>query len=192
VAGAGTEILGGGQAMGLFDRATAALSAVGTAWILVLMVLINVDVFGRFLFNTPIAGVPEIVELSIVGIVFLQIGHTLRTGRFIRSDAMIAQLLARRPRFGHLLQAFHHLVGGVLLGIIFYFEYPKFVLAWTNSEYSGAFGVFTIPTWPIKLIILIGSFCACVQFLKCAASDLRIVGGGSPDRPNAGRELSDL
>jgi len=192
VAEAGTEPHAGGSATELFDRATAALSAVGTAWILVLMVLINADVFGRFLFNSPIAGVPEIVELSIVGIVFLQIGHTLRMGRFIRSDAMMAPLIVRRPRIGHLLQAFHHLVGGVLLGIIFYFEYPKFILAWTNNEYSGAFGVFTAPTWPIKLIILIGCFCACAQFLKCVVSDLRIVGGASPDLPQPAKEIPDL
>ena len=51
------------------------------AWIFVLMVVINVDVIGRTLFTKPLPGVPELVRLSIVAIVFLQIGSTLRAGR---------------------------------------------------------------------------------------------------------------
>ena len=67
-----------------FHRLSSALNVLGSIWILAVMVLINVDVFGRALFNDPVAGVPEMVQLSIVGIVFLQITHTLRMRRFIR------------------------------------------------------------------------------------------------------------
>ena len=41
-----------------FDALISALNAVGTVWIFVIMILINADVFARFLFNHPINGVP--------------------------------------------------------------------------------------------------------------------------------------
>ena len=44
-------------------------NVVATTWILLLMVLIVADVVGRNAFLSPIAGVPEMVKYSIVGIV---------------------------------------------------------------------------------------------------------------------------
>ena len=53
------------------------MNSIGTAWVFVLLVIINLDIGGRALFNHPVRGVPEIVALSIVACVFLQIAHTL-------------------------------------------------------------------------------------------------------------------
>ena len=119
----------------LFGLIAAGANGVGTVGIVALMVLINADVFGRFLFNSPIAGVPEMVSLSIVGIVFLQVGHTLRTGRFIRSDMALGRLLAARPRAGRALQALHHATGAVLSGILLYFSARSFLDIWRNGDY---------------------------------------------------------
>ncbi|MCW1931752.1 hypothetical protein [Pararhodobacter zhoushanensis] len=59
---------------------TAVLNAVGTVWIVALMLLIVSDIAMRNIANAPIAGVPEMVSFSIVGIVFLQLSHALRAG----------------------------------------------------------------------------------------------------------------
>ncbi len=56
------------------------LNSIGSVWIFVLTLLINADAFGRKLFHSPIDGVNEIVELSIVGIVFLQLGMLRERG----------------------------------------------------------------------------------------------------------------
>ncbi|MBT4116104.1 MAG: TRAP transporter small permease subunit, partial [Rhodospirillaceae bacterium] len=79
--------------MSAFDMLISALNAIGTAWIFVLMLAINADVFSRFLFNAPLSGVPLIVEMSIIAIVFLQLAAALRGGRLTRSDVLIAKLL---------------------------------------------------------------------------------------------------
>jgi len=157
----------------IFDRFSAALNVLGSMWILAVMLLINFDVFGRVLFNEPISGVPEIVRLSIVGIVFLQITHTLRNRRFIRSDVLIGRLLARETPPGYLIQAFHHLVGAVLLAIIFYFTIDRFTRAWRIDEYVGTEGDFTAPVWPIYLIILIGCAGTFIQFVLHIFTDIR-------------------
>ena len=79
------------------------------------MILMTADVFGRNLFNTPIRGVIEIVSLSIVSIVFIQLADTLRTGKFTRADAVLGALLLQRPTLGRFLQGVFHLAGAALL-----------------------------------------------------------------------------
>ena len=60
-----------------FEAIISVMNSIGTAWVFVLLVIINLDIGGRALFNHPIRGVPEIVAMSIVACVFLQIAHTL-------------------------------------------------------------------------------------------------------------------
>jgi TRAP-type mannitol/chloroaromatic compound transport system permease small subunit len=158
-----------------FDRLTGVLNAVGTAWIFVLMVLINADIFGREAFDAPVRGVTEIVSMSIVAIVFLQLAHTLWAGRVTRSDALITRLIRRLPRLGYALQALYHLTGAVLFAIIFQASLPYFTKALEIDEYVGAAGDFTAPVWPVKLIILVGCAATAVQFLLLAWRDARRV-----------------
>ena len=80
------------------DALTIAFNVIGTMLIVALMVLIGADVAGRGLFNAPISGVPELVTLSIVVIVFLQIPQTMRAGRLTRSDAILEAVRSRAPR----------------------------------------------------------------------------------------------
>ena len=63
-----------------FETLLSGLNSIGTLWIFLLMVVISIDVIGRTAFNAPLPGVLELVRLSIVGIVFIQLGHTLRAG----------------------------------------------------------------------------------------------------------------
>jgi len=176
----------------LLGRITAFLSAAGTIWILALMLLINSDVFGRFVFNNPIVGVPEIVSLSIVGIVFLQLSHTLRLHRFIRSDVLVGRLITTRPRAGRALQCLHHLIGAVLGLLILWYVFPKFYEAWTEGIYVGDIGRIILPTWPILLIILIGSFFMTIQFFLHALDDAKFamaLQGSDATTPETGADL---
>ena len=163
----------------MFSRFLGVMNACGTVWIFLLMILINSDIIGRELFDTPVRGTTELMSLSIVGIVFLQLGHTLMTGKITRSDMFIDNLLVRTPRAGHALQCLYHCAGAALLGIIFAGSIALFQEAIEIGEYVGAIGDFTAPTWPIRLIILIGSAATCMQFLLLAWRDLRIAFGAS-------------
>lgn len=163
-------------------RLTSLQSGLGSVGILILIVLINTDVIGRYVFNSPLTGVPEVVSLAIVGIVYLQISHAIRQNRFIRSDMFISRLLLSRPRAAHLLLCFHHLVGAVLVGVIFYFVLPKFIEAYVTDEYIGSFGYFTAPIWPVGLVILIGCGTSVIQFAIIAVNDFKMaVAGGQTD-----------
>lgn len=157
----------------LFDKLIAGLSGIGTVVIFALMVLINLDVVSRTAFNSPINGVPEIVELSIVGIVFLQLAHCLKSGRITRSDGFYNRLKDRRPRAASALGVGFNLTGAILFAFILYGSVPRFVDSWNDNWYVGNVGLFTAPVWPVTLIILIGCAAMTAQFLRLALSDMR-------------------
>lgn len=162
----------------MFSRLLGAMNALGTVWIFLLMILINADILGRELFNAPVRGTTELLALSIVGIVFLQLGHTLMVGRMTRSDMVIDTLLQKRPPVGHALQGIYALLGAIFAFIIFWGSIAPFQDAIEIGEYVGAAGDFTAPTWPIKLLILIGSAAMGIQYLIMAGQDFRIALAG--------------
>ncbi len=148
-----------------WETVTKVMDSIGTAWVFVLLVIINLDIGGRALFNHPIRGVPEIVSLSIVACVFLQIAHTLRVGRLTRSEALLGWIRKKAPSVAHFLDGIYHLIGAGLFVLLLNASYPFFLKAWRIDEYVGAEGDFMVQIWPVKLIILIGSAAAIIQFL---------------------------
>jgi TRAP-type mannitol/chloroaromatic compound transport system permease small subunit len=167
---------GGGMGRA-FDAFVSAINAVGTVWIFVLMVLINSDVFMRYLFNAPVMGVPLIISMSIIGIVFLQLPDALRNGRFIRNDALIAKMLERRPRVGHTLEAVYNFAGFLFMAVLVWYEWPFLVKNWTANTYAGNEGDFILPVWPLTLTVVIGSVACGIQYLRHMSRNIRYLSG---------------
>ena len=63
-----------------------AANAAGTVSVLGLVAILNIDVVARGLFNAPFKGTYEIVQLSVVFIVFMQLADVVRVDRLTRSD----------------------------------------------------------------------------------------------------------
>jgi TRAP-type mannitol/chloroaromatic compound transport system permease small subunit len=150
-----------------------AMNALGTLWILALMVLINLDVFGRNLLAMPVRGVTEMVSLSIVGIVFLQLADTLRAGRFTRADVLLDRLMRTRPRVADALHALFHLVGLALMLVILQASWEPLVESIRIREYVGAIGDFQAPVWPVRLLTLVGLSATALCFLLLAGIDIK-------------------
>jgi len=160
-----------------FHHLTGWMNAVGTVWILGLMLLLNTDVIGRDLFGAPVRGVTEIVSMSIVGIVFMQLADTLRAGRFTRAEVLLGYLQRRNPQFARGLQGVFHIVGAALLMVICWASWGPLEEAIRIGEYVGAVGDFVAPMWPVRLIIVVGSACTALSFLFLAWDDFRAAGG---------------
>ena len=60
------------------DLILTVMNTIGSLWIFAMMVMIDTDAFSRTLFAHPFHGVIELVEMSIVGIVFMQLGDATR------------------------------------------------------------------------------------------------------------------
>ncbi len=155
----------------LFRRALLLLNSIGTVWIFILMLVIVTDVIGRTVFTRPLPGVPELVSLSIVGIVFLQIGQALRSGRITRVDTLLQVLDRHVPRASALLQGLYGLLGMALFIALYNACLPLFIRAWQNGDYVGVEGYITYPVWPVRLFMLIGCVGAAIQYLLFAMRD---------------------
>lgn len=156
----------------LLPHATALLStwlnALGSAGIFALMCLICADVIGRYVFNSPIAGVTEIVQLSIVVIVFVQLADTSAHGRLTRADSLLDSLKLHRPRIAHSIDGVASLCGVTLMAILAYGVIPAAVKDFSQGSFSGTVGIFTFPSWPVKTVIGLGSVLTGLQLLLSA------------------------
>lgn len=159
--------------MAVFDAVVSVLNAIGTGWIFVIMLCINADVWSRATFNLPISGIPLIIEMSIIAIVFLQLTAALRGGRMTRSDVLIGRVLKSRPQLGHSLQSIYHLAGATMMLVLYVYSEGLFLKAWRRETYAGVEGDFTLPIWPLKLLILVGSAVCAIQFLRHVGLDFR-------------------
>jgi TRAP-type mannitol/chloroaromatic compound transport system permease small subunit len=155
-----------GAPQDILDRVLTVMNTIGSAWIFVLMVMIDTDAFSRTLFTHPIHGVNEMVEMSIVAIVFMQIGDATRRGRLTRSDGFYGLVLNRRPRIGHGMGFVFDLLGVVFLVIVLYGAIPELYDSWRFNYFVGEEGLFTVAEWPIKLIIVLGCTVTMLQFVK--------------------------
>jgi len=164
-----------------FSAFVAGMNSAGTVLIFGLVVLINLDVFSRFLFNAPIDGVTELVELSIVAIVFLQLADAVRAGRLTRSDGFYSKLQIRFPRFAHVLGGLFDLAGAVFFVTIIMGSVPRLVDAWQRNYFSGNKGIFVVPVWPVRLILVVGALTVVFVFLGLAWKHFAALGKTSGD-----------
>lgn len=170
----------GGVLTSALTAVLSGLNTVGSAWILVLVLLINADAFGRKLFAHPIDGVIEITELSLVGIIFLQLGDATRRGKLTRSDGFFGIVQHRRPTVGRCMGAAFDLLGVAFMALILYGSVPLLLEAIEEDFYVGVQGLVTIPVWPVKLVVVVGALVTGLQFLVFAVRYLRpvVAGGG--------------
>ncbi|MEX2453299.1 MAG: TRAP transporter small permease subunit, partial [Rhodospirillaceae bacterium] len=145
----------------------------GSCWIVVLMLMINAEAIGRSAFNSPIIGVIELIQISIVGIVFMQLADSLRRGVLTRSDGLYNQVMTRRPRVAHAMGIFTYLLGAVFMILIVMGSFPLFLEAWEEDHYIGVEGMFTAPMWPIGLVINVAVTVTMIQFLIFTVRHIR-------------------
>lgn len=160
------------------DAATSALNVAGTLLIVALMALVNADVIGRGAFDAPISGVPEMVAMSIVAIVFLQVAQAFRKGRLTRAELLPGWLEPRHPKLREALEVVYAVAAAALVWQIIAASWPLLEKAWVRGTYEGTLGDFTAPIWPVKAVIVLGAAALFVQIvLHGAAAFLRLLSG---------------
>ncbi len=161
------------QQPNVFERWVFGLNGIGTLWIFLIMLLINADVLLRFLFNSPIDGVTEIVEVSIAGIVFLQLADAIRAGRLTRSDGLFNKIRERKPILGQWMSIFFDICGALFFIAILFGAVPTFIEAYERDYFAGSEGVFTVAIWPIRLILVISCVTVVGVFLARIRSQFK-------------------
>jgi C4-dicarboxylate transporter DctM subunit len=149
-----------------FDTLVGVLNAAGVVWVFALMFLISADIAARTVFDDPIAGVTEMVSLSLVACVFLQLGHAVLHRRLMRVEMFLEPLARRRPAVAGAWHALFAAVGIALLATVVAGTWPDFVRAWSTNEFAGVEDIFTVQVWPIKLLIVLGCAFAGVELVR--------------------------
>ena len=130
------------------------------------------------MFSAPFRGSVEVVQFSMVLIVFLQLPDVVRVDRLTRSDGLLTVLAGRRPAGARWLGGVINAVSAVLMALVAYAIWPEFVDAWETGDYFGTPGVFTAPWWPVKLVIFFSAVLCCLIWAGKVLS--------------SGRETSDI
>ncbi len=182
-AGIGTTDAGAAGRFPGVMRALDLLNGIGSLWIVGLMVMICTDAIARTFFDRPISGVSELTALSIVGIVFLQVGATCLRGRLTCSDLITGLLDLVRPRIGALLKAVFALIGALTFAALAWVSLPGLIAAWNVPEYTGVSGIYRIPVLPFRLLIVLGAGLAALGFvlrLVCFLGQVRQLPSRNP------------
>ena len=151
----------------LADRVAMSANAIGTLVVLALVAVVNFDVVARGVFNAPFLGAVEVVQFSMVLIVFLQLPDVVRVNRLTRSDGFLVIIGKRFPRVTSVITHAIETVSAIFMALIAVAIWPEFIEMWHTKDYFGVPGVFTAPWWPIKLVIFLSAaLCALIFFLK--------------------------
>jgi len=137
------------------------LNAIACFWILILMILIAVDVFGRVLFNMPFKGTPELVSNSIIAIAFLEIPFVLHRGDHVRSTILLDKI---KPGLRTVMELIAIIIGIVMFVLLIKSSWPDFIKALKVGEFEGE-GALRVPTTPARAAIIIGSFLMIVEYI---------------------------
>ncbi|WP_270934170.1 TRAP transporter small permease subunit [Falsiroseomonas oryzae] len=154
------------------------LAAIGTIWTFGLMCLICADVIGRSFLNAPITGVAEIAAHSVVGIVFLQVGATIYSRRMTRADFLIDRLHRSVPRLAQAIEMAFMLLGAVIMAFIAQAAWPGMWNSIAAREFFGVQGIFTVPTWPFRALIVLGGTAGVLAYLALLVTETRRILAG--------------
>lgn len=136
--------------------------------------LVVADVVGRGAFNSPVKGTPELVSISIVIICFLQAAYAIRSGSMLNVDFISAQFPARVQS---ILAAAGAVIGVLFFGLVCWGSLEPLAHAWSSGEYEGE-GALRVPSWPGRLVIVIGTTLAAISYALLALRNLQAARAG--------------
>jgi TRAP-type C4-dicarboxylate transport system permease small subunit len=124
----------------------------GSATLLIIMVLVTLDVGGRYLFNKPLLGVNEICEFMLAGAVLLGLAYT----QILRGHVMVELLYDRlSPKTQAILALFHCLIGMFIFGLI---AWQSAIMTYDNWQDRLTSDILRIPAWPFRSFAPVGAF----------------------------------
>lgn len=157
----------------IWQRLVDSLAVLGTVLIGLLMLLICVDIVARNSMGASLPLISELGALTVVMIVYLQLATTIRADRLARTEIFLEVFRQSYPRLGATLTALFDAIGAAMIGLMAWSTIRIFEKDFASGEFIGVPGIATIPTWPFRILILLGLAVASVEFLLRALSALR-------------------
>ena len=160
----------------VLQKADIVLNLFCVGLIMFLMLFAAAEIIGRYFFNAPIPGHLEIVELLMVGVVFLGLAYTQLQNGHIRMQ--ILQKKFFKGRLFHLAEAVMMLLA---LGVFIMITRSSFLAALEAYEFGDVTSYILWPTWPSKMCIPLGCFFLCVRLFMQIVQRICLIISYQPD-----------
>jgi len=171
------------------DRVLRAVShatgAVALVFLLFMMVGTTVDALARTLLGSPLPGLFELSELSMVVIVFMGLGWTQLDEAHIRVTALRKWL---SPAAARGLDSLAWLLAAVMLAVLAWPATRDAVASVAIREFR--WGYVEVPIWWVKVIVAFGLWFGALHMLCCALRALCVGRGESPAPRQSEQALS--
>ena len=155
----------GGGMLGAIDRALFAfekLMALISALCIFALMFVGVwQVVGRRLFNAPIYGYIDMVEIAMTTFAFIAISYTERIGGHVRMEIFASRMHGRLLWFTEVAGV---LIGLFVVGTLTRYSFDHFLRAYTAGDSTIDL---QLPWWPSKLLV---SFAFALLFLRLLVS----------------------
>lgn len=77
--------------------------------------------------------------------------------------------------------AFFDLAGALFFVTIIMGSIPRFIDAWERGYFAGNKGIFVVPVWPVRLILVIGAATVVMVFIGMIYKNLAALNGPRED-----------
>jgi TRAP-type C4-dicarboxylate transport system permease small subunit len=148
---AGSNARGGAPQLRAFDtwlaRVETWFNLLAAAFIFGLMFLGMAQVLGRRLFDAPMTGYIDFVELSIATFAFLGVAYCQRVGGHVRMDMFVRMA---KGRFHWALETFGTVIALFIIAVLIWFGFDHFLRAYQLGDSTIDA---EIPVWPSKLVV---------------------------------------
>jgi TRAP-type C4-dicarboxylate transport system permease small subunit len=154
------------RAVHFIERGTALISGFG---IFAMMMLGVVQIFSRKLFNIPILGYIDLVEIMMTFLVFLGLAYTERLGNHIRMEILVSYL---RGRLLWLFELTGVIVGLFVTAVLIKYSWDHAIRAYTSGDSTIDIQLLW---WPSKMVVPASLALLFVRLLVSLWGYLRLV-----------------
>lgn len=145
---------------GLLDRATLGLAALAGVFLMLVLSLVFLGVITRYVFNAPIVGINEFVQLASVGVVMLALPYCTAQGGHVTVDVLDQAIGPMGRRIGDLQsRALSIFVLAVLV-------WRAGLKAADAHRYGDATNMLGLALWPFYAFLAIGMALCILVYLS--------------------------
>jgi C4-dicarboxylate transporter, DctQ subunit len=163
----------GGGTLGALDRlifhVERTFALIAALCIFALMLIAVGQITARKLFNAPLYGYIDMVEIAMTTFAFLGIAYAERLGGHIRMELLIGKLKGRAQWIAELIGV---LLALVVIGILIYFGYEHAMRAYLSGDSTIDA---QYPWWPSKMMVPIAFSLLWLRLLLSVVAYTRLI-----------------
>ena len=164
-----------------FDRLNDSLAFIAGGVIALSSLIVIYEVTMRYLIRRPTTWVNDVSEIFLVYCTFLGTAWVLRMGGHIKIDILIVLMKKR----GQVIMGIIQDILSLFFCVVFtWISWDSFWDAVITQERTAG-GLFSVPLWPVYMVIPLGAFLLCLQLIRQIVDGFVYLSEKHPEESNA-------